>query len=77
MVFQNSIHLAVSEPIRIELGLPEIHPRFRHGRVTAAGVTVPETAVNENNRLVLRQDNIGLADETQSGGFAESEAHTM
>lgn len=47
--------------IGVELLLPEVPPRRGHGRVPAAWMPVPETAVDKDGGLIFRQNYIGAA----------------
>ena len=46
-----------------DFGQPEVGVGFRHGRIAATGVAVPEAAVDENDGFVPRQDDVGMAGE--------------
>lgn len=61
-----SPHDPVSFHIPLKLPAPEIDPCLRHVTKAAALVPVPETAVNQNNRPVTRQNNIGAAGQVRN-----------
>ena len=56
-----SLHDPVSFHIPLEFPAPVVEPRLRYVAEAAALVPVPETAVNENDHPVARQNNIGAA----------------
>lgn len=45
--------------VRRELGLPKFDTRFRRGRALAARMPVPEAAVDEHDRGVTGQHDVG------------------
>lgn len=46
-----------------DFGQPEVGVGFRHGRIAATGVAVPEAAVDEDDGAVLGEDDVGSAGE--------------
>lgn len=53
----------VAASVMTEFFRPECGARFRLGGVAAPGVLMPETAMNEHNRGVFRQNDVGFAGE--------------
>ncbi|GGO91537.1 hypothetical protein GCM10011329_06420 [Stakelama pacifica] len=51
----------ISLNIAVEFLAPKFDARLRHGCLAATGMAVPETAVNEDRRLMLRQYDIRSA----------------
>ena len=60
--------------IVIELGLPEFRPCRWGGRIRAPFMAVPKAAVNEANRAVATQDQVGRSGQTAN---VESEAEPV
>ena len=75
-VDQRSLFLLVPREVAIEFLLPERDTSFRHRSLAAIRMTVPEAAMDENRRSVLRQDDIGRAGQA-APLKPESEAQSM
>ena len=60
-VNQRSLLLLISRGVAIKFLPPELDTSFRHRGLATTRMTVPEAAVDENRRSVLRQDDIGRA----------------
>ena len=56
---QSRVHRMVPRYVLIKLLLPELNSRLRVVRVLAAGVPVPEAAMNEHNGSILRKNDVG------------------
>ena len=64
---QCGVLLPVTRDIAVELGLPELHVGFRHGRDFAALMPMPEAAVHEYDCVPLGKHDVGMAG--QLGGM--------
>lgn len=53
-------YTSIASRILRELVLPERKPRFGCVRKLTSGMTVPKTAMHEDDGSILRQNNIGL-----------------
>ncbi len=76
MALQGSLDPFIPSPVPVDLGGPELGAGLGDAEELAAGVSVPEASVDEDDGAVLGEDDVGFAWEGAVLGSVDGEAES-